>query len=76
MNINPDFDVKAMEEYLALKEKEEYFIKVNLTHSILTKINLQEIKYDRRTTISDVKKDLEYRYGSKVENMNLHLKDA
>ena len=60
-----------MDDYLALKEKEEYKLKINLTHSVLSKVNMQEIRFDIRTPISEIKKEIEYRYGSKPENMTL-----
>lgn len=77
MNVNiSQFDPKAMKEYLALKEKEEFKIKLNLTHSVLIKVNMPEIRYDIRTPIFEIKKDVEYRYGSKPENVTLQLKDS
>jgi len=42
-------------------------IKLNASHSVLS-IKLQEIRFDKRMPIREVKEQLEYRFGSPVDN--------
>ena len=59
----------------SLGSDSEFILKMNVTHSVLTDLNLQEIRFDRRVPLSEVKAQLEYRTGTTAQTMNLHLKD-
>ena len=53
----------------------DFKIKLNVTHSIMTGLNLQELRFDRRLPLIDIKKQLEQKCGSKSQFMTLHLRD-
>ena len=46
---------------------ENYIIKLNATHSVLS-LKMQEIRFDKRLPVREVKEQLAYRFGSPVEN--------
>lgn len=68
---------KAIEEAWineVTKKENNFILKLNATHSVLS-LKLQEIRFDKRSTIAQVKEQLEYRFGSPAANQNLTLKD-
>lgn len=70
-------DTKAIEEAWineANKMENNNILKINATHSVL-ELKLQEIRFDKRHTIAQIKAALEYRFGSPVANQSLTLKD-
>ena len=50
-------------------------IKLNITHSVLS-IYLQEIRFDRRMPVREVKEQLEFKVGTPPDNQKLNLMDA
>ena len=51
-------------------------IKVNLTHSILTSMNIPEVRFSKNDPIIDVKLHLERRFGTKSACMSLILRNT
>lgn len=51
-------------------------IKVNLTHSILTSMNIPEVRFSKNDPIVDVKLHLERRFGTKSSCMSLILRNT
>ena len=64
----------TISEYQTMKEKNVLLL--NITHSVLTKMNLQEIRVDRRLTIGKVRQELAQRFGSLPENISLHFSNG
>ena len=65
----------AILDQLMIDGQENFIIKLNATHNILT-MKMPELRFDYRTKIKDVKTQFEYRFGSPAKNQRLHLKDA
>lgn len=65
----------AILDQLIIDGQENFIIKLNATHNILS-MKMPELRFDYRTKIIDVKAQFEYRFGSPVKNQRLHLKDA
>lgn len=49
-------------------EKNNFIIKINATHNILTNMKVNELRFDMRMPISKVKDCFEYRFGSPAKN--------
>ena len=54
---------------------DSYFIKLDATHSHV-KMRLAEIRFDLRSTVRQIKEQLERRFGSSADTMNLELRDT
>ena len=58
---------QMIEEHFMNQGINDHILKLNATHNVVS-IKLQEIRFDKRMTIGQVKESFEYRFGSPAKN--------